>query len=132
MDIGTEFIYEVTETISDRSEIKRHEERFVVERVDGDSIFFSVFRDGIFDRDVLGKISYGNGHIRNDHLFKQRGETLDTMFGRKDVDVMSSDRCGGSTVLYQSDFVYRWVQTQMWSGGVIFEQTHDLIHYDVR
>ena len=132
MDVGTEFFYEVRETLSDRNCVKIHEERYVVERVDGDNIYFSVYKDGSLERDAIGKASYGNGHIRNDRLTKQYEDVIDTRFGEKKVDVMSSDRCGGSTVIYQSDVVYRFVQSQMWSGGVIFEQTYDLIHYKIR
>ena len=126
MDIGTFFTYRVSETLSDRNCIKIFEERYTLESSDGGTYVFSVHRDGVRRDDVTGYPGYGNGHIRMGALRIIGRETLDTEFGRIEADVYGPGRgfCGGDIKVYMRDdgIVCRYVEKQMWSGGVMFER----------
>lgn len=127
---GTWFEYEVTED-QDGIVTSRYIERYTLLSQCGKDTLFDVYREGRKCGQVDGNIDYANGHFRNDRLTKKGTEEIQTIDGRKSLDVFVSDRCGGSTTVYQDGdgLMYRGINTQMWSGGVIAKISRDLIRY---
>lgn len=127
---GTWFEYEVTES-QDGVVKSRHVERYVLLSQCGKDTVFDILRDGRKCGQVDGNIDYANGHFRNDRLKMKGTETIRTVDGEKTLDVYVSDRCGGSTTIYQDGdgTMYRGINTQMWSGGVIAKIALDLVRY---
>lgn len=128
MEIGTEFVYNVMEMVSDRERIDTFKERYVLKETDGDDYIFDHYIDGKFVEKVPGKKTYANGHIRNDHMMKVDDRTIKTAFGEKTLAHHSTDMCGGGVdILTDGMIAYRWTENQMWSGGVLFRRCHSLI-----
>jgi hypothetical protein len=135
MKVGSWFEYKVTEERSDVPGKKTHTEHYAVASINGDDIVFDKCIDGKkTEEQVEGRTSFGNGLVRNDDLKKYATETIDTAFGKKTVDVSDSmhngvGRCGGSTVTYvgSDGVMYRSIEKQLWSMGVRYTLTRDLV-----
>lgn len=127
---GTWFEYDVVEK-QDNVVKARYHERYVLLSQCGKETIFECYRDGRKSGQVDGNVDYANGHFRNDRLRESDGERIATMDGEKSLKVFVSDRCGGSTKVYQDEngLMYRGINTQMWSGGVIAEFVRDLTNY---
>jgi hypothetical protein len=124
--------YIVTEEQSDKTERIQKKEKFVVKSVTDDEVVFERFTDGKANGEYKGKTSYANWLIRNDDLSKVAEEEIDTpTYGKRKLDVFGSDRCGGSTTVWQDGLglMYRAVQSQMWSKGIIYKKTFELINF---
>lgn len=126
MDIGTEFVYDVSERTSDSRSVKRYTEKHILNRIDGDVLIFERYINDVRTEDIEGLGSYANGTIRMDHMRQCGTVGIETAFGKMDLDHYRTDLCGGGSEVFMKDIVYRYIQKQMWSGGVIFERTYDL------
>lgn len=129
MDI-TWYEYQTTE-LHDGKTVFSYSEKYVLVSENGDELVFDYYRNGEKLKQVGGKKSYANGHIRNQDLKLKESTVIQTAFGEKEVEVYAAQRCGGSGATYTDSegITYRSVSTQMWSGGVICEITRELTKY---
>lgn len=129
MDKGSWFEYKVTEYTSNVEGEKVWTEKYEIMSISGQDVVFIRYVDGVKKDLVNGNISYANLLVKNDDLSKTGTETIETAMGEKTVDVFDSNRCGGSTTVYQdeSGLMYKSVESQLWSMGVKHSITRELI-----
>jgi len=130
MEIGSWFEYKLKTTQTNKQEVEESVERYILSNIDENKCTFDKYVDGEFIDTVIGDDKFCIFGVKN--LSMKRVENITTAFDEITVNVYGSDLCGGGEKVYIDDnnVVFRDIKTQMWSMGVIYKETRDLIDMD--
>jgi hypothetical protein len=129
MIVGSWVEYEVTVTRSDKKKSESFVEKYTVTTLDGDACTILKEVEGKDPETINGSLRFGSCIFDIDHMFKTGSENMTTVFGHMYVNIFETDRLGGGERIFlgKDNIVFRDVRTQMWSMGVLYTETRELV-----